>query len=746
MTFIHILLSKKALISIALIVLFPLLLTLFPLIGTLGFEFSLGIAFLSAFIAVFISSKFVNLDLRARYAKERRFSDLVSSIFVFNLLLISVPFVIGFLSSVIRDDCYIREGTIFYVLIPVITVFFSCCLGLLVGTLFPKRGFLLSSFIIIAIVCFSLWRLYSEPPIFSYNPIFGFLPGPLYDESIPLTSTLVIYRLISICWGLFFLVFLNVIKGFKYQTVRIGDFFALFILILILVVSHVKEEELGVSYTRKNIKENFLTGSIETEHFVIYYMPGTPEANMISLIANDHEWRYKELKEFLKVNSNDKIYSYIYPDIATRKRLIGAGETTIANPIHGEIHLVYDVFPDTLLKHELTHVMSSEFGIKLLRISPKVGLIEGLAVAADWEGVGYTPHQWAEAMFQTNTSLKIKDILGLGFWEAPPAKSYILMGSFVRYLIDTYGIENFKNLYRTGRFKIYGKSVDELISEWREFLEDVYVSQELLQLAQYKFRQPGIFQGRCPRRIATLTDKGLRAFKDENFYEARKFFNEALGLNKNDPAITERLAYTYYFDKDYNELTDLIGKSQGLKEVDKNILENLRGNALWQSERIEEATTVFNSILQKPLPEDIRREIEIKLSAISTGGYIEKRIREYFSTKEELYQVMILEEIIRDFPDYSSAYYLLGRLVFNDEDYTRAKSPLLESESLGLPSERLKIENLRILGISLFATGDYEGAIERFQSILNLEPEGVLKEYAVDFIARSGWVRNSGLK
>ncbi len=742
MTFIDILLSKKALIPIALITLFSILLTFFPLIGTLGFEFSLIIAFIGAFISVFISTEFVNLDLGKRYTRERRFSDLVSSIFALDFLLISIPFVIGLLSSLFRNDCYITEGTIFYVLMPVITVFFSSCLGLLSGTVFPRRGFLLGSSVIIATLCFSIWELYRGPSVFSYNPIFGFFPGPLYDESIPITSTLLIYRFISICWGLLFLFILNVIKGFKNQSVRVWDFFVFLTLILILVVSYIKREELGIEYTRNYMIENFLTGSMETEHFVIYYMQGTPEANNIKLIADDHEWRYKELKEFLEVNSNEKIRSYIYPDTEIRKSLIGAGETTIANPIHREIHLVYDVFPAPLLKHELTHVMSSEFGMKVLRVSPKIGLIEGLAVAVDWNGGIYTPHQWTEAMIRTNSAPEINEIIGSGFLQAPPSKSYTVMGSFVRYLIDTYGIESFKKVYRTGSFSVYGRGVDELISEWKKFLADFFVPDKLLALAQYKFSQPSIFQGRCPRRIAALTDKGLKAYDDGNFYEAKKCFIEALGFKGNDPIIIEGLAYTYYFDRNYNELIDLINKFQALPEVQKNILENLRANALWQSGRIQGAKSIFELLLGSPLPEDIKRGIEIKLSAISSGAEIEKGMREYFSTRDELYQAVILEETIRDFPDYSPSYYLLGRIFYKDGDYKRAVSYLLESESLRLPSESIEIENLRLLGTSLFAKGDYEKAIKRFQSILNLESNEVPKEYAINFIERSEWARN----
>jgi tetratricopeptide (TPR) repeat protein len=190
----------------------------------------------------------------------------------------------------------------------------------------------------------------------------------------------------------------------------------------------------------------------------------------------------------------------------------------------------------------------------------------------------------------------------------------------------------------------------------------------------------------------------------------------------------------------------IIDKAQSLPEVDKNILENLRGNVLWQSGRAEEAQSVFESLLRKPLPDDIRREIEIKLSAISSRGEIEKKLQEYFSTREKLYQAVILEEIIRDFPDYALAYYLLGRIFFTNWDYKMAASYLIESESLGLPPENLEEDNLRLLGISLFATGDYGGAIKSFEYILSLNPDGVLKNYSIDFIERCRWARNRELK
>ncbi|MER3447942.1 MAG: hypothetical protein C4291_14430 [Candidatus Dadabacteria bacterium] len=742
MTFIDIFASKKVIIPLILIICISLILTPFSLIGTLGFEFSVIIAFISAFISLFISAEFVNLDLEKRFTRDKRFSNIVYSILIVNLILLIFPLGIGLINSILKGDCYIKEGLVFYGLIPIVTVFFSSSLGLLLGSLFTKRGFFLGSLVLISTIFFSLWKFYSEPPIFSYNPIFGFFPGPLYDKTIPITSTLVIYRLIVFLWGFLFLAILRLIRSLRYNTVRAVDVLSVLILISTLALVHLKEEKLGIEYTRDYITRNFLMASIETEHFVIYYTPGTPEAEHIALIADDHEWRYHQLKEFLRLGTKaPKIRSYIYPNREMRKKLIGAGETTIANPIHREIHLVYDSFPNPVLKHELTHVLSSEFGMRVLGISPKVGLIEGLAVAADWSADKFTPHEWSKAMIKAKSALDIKEILGFGFWRAPPQKSYMLMGSFVRYLIDTYGIEKFKVVYRTGDFSIYGKSLDRLISDWKTFLDGISLPENAPILAQYRFSEPSIFQAVCPRRVALLKKSGLRAFRNGNLYKAGEFFVEALNLDKTDPILIESLAYTYYYENDYTKLINIINESQSLYSVDKNILENLRGNVLWQSGK--DAKPIFESLLAKPIPDDIKREIDIKLSAISYGGEVEKRIREYFGMRDRLSQIMILEEMMRIFPGYSPAYYLAGRIFFDKADYKRAAFFLLKSESLGLPSEDLAEENSRILGISLFATGDYEGAIKRFERIVNTSPNKALRDYALDFIERCKWAEKT---
>jgi tetratricopeptide (TPR) repeat protein len=747
MTLIEILFARKTLISFAVVIVVSLILLFFPLMGALGFEFSLIMAFTLAFISVFLSAEHITLDMSKKFDRERRVSDLVASIFILNFFLLAIPFVVGLTSSVVREDCSIKEGVVFFLLFPAITVFFSASLGILLGSIFPRRGFLLGALLLLSTIGFSLWKLYLNPPIFFYNTVIGFFPGPLYDEVIPVTFALIVYRLGVVCWGLLFLMVWKQIRGFKSNRVNWGSMLVLVVLILILALLQLKKEGLGITYTRSYITKNFLSESLETEHFVLYYAPGTPEAKQIGLIANDHEWRYGQLQEFLQVSSRDKIRSYIYPDIETRKKLIGAGQTTIANPIHRELHITYESFPDPILKHELTHVMSSEFGMRILRVSPKVGLIEGLAVAADWSAAnGLSPHQWSKAMSIKGVAPDIKEIIGLGFWYAPQQKSYTLMGSFCRYLIDAYGIEKFKDLYRTGDFSAYERNLDALVSEWRKFLDGIYIPESAPILAEYRFSSPSIFQAQCPRKVAALRDEGLKAFKQGNLYQAKKFFNEALGFDERNAGLIDSLAYIYYYDKNYDKVLDLVTKSHSLPQVDRNILENLRGNVLWQSGKVAQAEALFESLLEETLPDDIKREIEIKLSSMRSGGAIEAKMSDYFGTRDRLNQVVALEEMMKVSPDYGPAYYLLGRMFFYEGNYELASFFLSKSESLMLPSENLQKENSRILGTSLFAIGNYQRAIESFQNLSNRSPDGALKEFAVDFMERCQWTKNKNLK
>ncbi len=742
MTFEEMLLSPGVLISLALALAASVILTFFPLIGTLGFEFSAISAVILSFISVFISASLIS-STQQRAGQKRGYSYDAGSILFINFIILLIAFLTGLTSSVIKDDCYIKEGAIFFLLIPTITVFFSTSIGMLAGYFFARKGKFIGLFIILAILCYALLKLYYGVSIFVYNPIFGLFPGPLYDEAIPISLTLIISRVIVFLWGLLLLLVLRVVSALRYSRFSVWDTLLAGILIIALITVYINESTIGISYTRDYITKNILSGSVETDNFIIYFAPGTPEEKNIELISQDHEWRYKQLEEILNVSSGEKIRSYIYPDKEIRKKLAGAGETTIANPIHKEIHLVYDSFPHPILKHELVHVMSGDFGNDILKLSPKIGLLEGIAVASDWRGHKFTPHQWSKAMIEMGIAPAIQDIVGFGFWYAPSQVSYTLMGSFSRYLIDTYGIEDFKIAYKTGDFSVYGKTLDELAGQWQDYIETVEIPEETIAIAEALFTGPSIFNATCPRRIAELKQDGYAQFDGGNYYRARDSFSDALEFNNSDPALINWLAYSHYYEGNYKRASEIARSSPSGSELDRSLLQNINGNSFWQMGNSFEAGQIFKALLNKHSPDDFKRELEVKISAMSQAPTVEENIKLFFGTRDKVLQLAYLKEALKANPSYAPAHYLLGRFFFNKAEYEKAVPHLIEAYLLELPGERLTNENLRILGISQFAKGNLDQAITTFKYLLSLEQNQAAKQYAHDFIERSQWIKKN---
>lgn len=740
MVLLDILLSKKVLIAAAVILLISVLLSFFPLIGTLGFEYSIIIAFFISFVSIFISAEYINLDLRKKYPKRKRYSDLISTSFFINFFILLIPFLVGLISSYMKSDCYIKEGIIFFLIITTITVFFASSLGLLIGYVFPKRGFFVGSLCIILIIVYSLYFLYIDPPVFSFNHIFGLFPGPLYDQIILIDQRILTFRLITVCWAILFLIILKLIHDYKFNFVGVGTVVLLILICLVLSVFKIYENDIGIKHSRDFIQNSFFKDTFETEHFLIYFPLDTKVSENIELIALDHEWQYAQLTDFLKVNSSKKIISYIYPDEKTRKRIIGAEATTIANPIHKEIHLVYYYFPHPVLKHELTHVLSSEFGTRFLKISPKVGLIEGLAVAADWNNSdGFNPHEWSLGMLKANNNLDIHNILGYGFWRASASKSYTLMGSFVRFLINKYGIEKFKTVYKKGEFDVYGKDLNTLIKEWEDYLYTIQIAEYVPAFSKHKFSRPSIFDDRCPRKSAYLADMGLSEFERGNYYGATTAFKEALKYNPTSNNILESLAYAYYFNRNFSALTEMFDNRTKASQITESIILNLIGTYHWTRGDAQKGKTIFSELKGRPLPIDIENEIGIKLDSIAKGQAQEEGIKKYYLTKDMLKRVSILENLTKKFPEYAVPYYLLGRLFFNKWEFDIAKNYLIRSEQLAMPTEKLKLDNSRLLGISLYAGGQYDGAKQTFGKIYGRRKRGRFGSVAGEFIKRSEW-------
>lgn len=732
-------LTKKYLVCIILVTIFSVILSLFPLIGVLGFEYSVFSSIFLSFITVFISAETINDSLQSSYSGFNT-TDFLSKLFILNLVPVAINFGVGLISSILSKDCSLETGIYFYVLIPLVSVVYSTAVGSFTGMIFRKRGFIVGALILIITILFSLYELYNQTHIFFFNPIIGYFPGSVYDKFIPVSTTLIIYRFIILAWALLIFTLLSIMQSYKKGTLGFGSIILLLILLLMLIFSYQKEEDFGIRYSRDYIQENVLTKTYETEHFLIYYDPESKAAENIELIARDHEWRYNEVSNYLDVEISDKINSYVYPDIETRKKYFGSLHSTVANPIHGEIHQVFRRYPISELKHELVHIISSEFGSRTLKISPKKGLIEGIAVAVDWPVNVMDKHQLSKTLINKgNFNNNLNDFLGYGFWYYPPSVSYTLMGSYSRYLIDKFGVDKFKEYYRTGSTDEYSKSEEELLASWVSFLNsEIELPDDAAKFSEYKFSDKSIFEDSCPRKTDFYLSEGFKDYGADNFYGSTEDFEKAYKLSPQNPNIKTALAYSYYYNKDYDKLLNL--NTEGLTRIDINIIKNLKTNVLWDRKGYEFAYPHFVKLRESSLPNDLQRSIDLKIDLKRFNKNIKKAYIEYLLTDDTVEKIAILEDLKQRYRSYVPAYYLLGKIYLNQGHYKRAIDNLEISEIRRLPGNKLRKDNLKALGVAQYSAGDYYAAIKTFNKLAKMDDEsGEFKSYAENFIQRAKW-------
>ena len=143
------------------------------------------------------------------------------------------------------------------------------------------------------------------------------------------------------------------------------------------------------------------------------------------------------------------------------------------------------------------------------------GLVEGLAVAADWPGGydrGLTPDEAVAAMQAQGVNPSIDTLLTLGFLSTSSARSYTTAGSFVHFLLTQYGAPALRDLYRSGGDFVaaYHKSQRELGDEWRAYIATITLPASVVESSRERFRQGAVFARPCPHAVAARREEAAR--------------------------------------------------------------------------------------------------------------------------------------------------------------------------------------------------------------------------------------------
>jgi len=220
---------------------------------------------------------------------------------------------------------------------------------------------------------------------------------------------------------------------------------------------------------------------ITTDHFVITYENISPE--MAQRFAEQAEVAFNDVTTYLsKKYGQGRINIYVGDKYDMPQTNRGGGILIPANRIRGDApgppSEIAGRGPS--ITHEITHVISLSQG------KPSRYLDEGLAVFMQekfgtdksYPNMGGDVHRITAKLIKTIGEFiaidKLEKTRDASVPENLRRLAYLQEGSFVRYLIEEYGLNDFMAMYEGKSYeKIYNKSIEDLENEWKEFIRGI---------------------------------------------------------------------------------------------------------------------------------------------------------------------------------------------------------------------------------------------------------------------------------
>ena len=223
-----------------------------------------------------------------------------------------------------------------------------------------------------------------------------------------------------------------------------------------------------------------------TEHFVFYCSPGTPAYTDMDEIIAQRESALRQACEFVGTEPTELIIVFFYPDQITKRMCtlhigqgLARGNTIVEvyndkvklDPYHETIHILMRSLgnPPALFNEGFTVYMSERLGNSALE---QLGGGESSLYAR------------AKELKGKNDWIPLEELITyteIGSKESRPPIAYAEAGSFVKFLVETFGRETFLKAYsrlknsgdaaihaenqRTLE-KLYGQSLEEMESQW----------------------------------------------------------------------------------------------------------------------------------------------------------------------------------------------------------------------------------------------------------------------------------------
>ncbi|MBN1773101.1 MAG: hypothetical protein JXB32_17680, partial [Deltaproteobacteria bacterium] len=492
-----------------------------PHFDVLGFEAALATA-----VAVPIAAGLVAAGVRRSGAALERPWTLLAALLAVAGALVGLPLLMVALFMVQAPICDPLEGLAFFALLPLCSALLAGTTGwfLALATASSRRATWWWLAVVAASLAVVAYRFYATPAVSFFGPFFGQYPGVLYDTLIPVSGRLLTYRATNVVEAAVLLALVR--WGWDPAARRISwrrlvrsraAAVAVPALLGACGLAWALGPELGHRTDTAHLAARL--GAHAAGRSCDVYGPVEAPGEELRLVAEDCDFRAAQVRRFAGLpEDGERVTVLLFRSEGEKAALMGAGRTSVAKPWRREVYVHGVGFPHRVLKHELAHVLLGELCDGPFRVParwggllPLPGLVEGGAVAAEWPVDELTPHGWAAAMDRLGLLPSAETLLGIGFLGENAGLAYTAMGSFVRWLRDTYGTTAFRHLFRNGDFDgACGRPLGVLWAEWRDWLAEVALDDAQLAAARSRFDVPGFFAIRCPHAVA-----GAAAQRDE---------------------------------------------------------------------------------------------------------------------------------------------------------------------------------------------------------------------------------------
>ncbi len=626
----------------------------------------------------------------------------------------AVPFLAAVLRAGVTTRCSPFSQAGFFPLLVAPTALLAAAGGVFCRTAFPQwgRAVGLYALLVIASVAWTVWPLVLGPQVFAFNFFFGLFPGPLYDEALHLPAAVGWFRLETVLWAAVLTTCAAAIfpaPGATHPRHRTRVLTTLIILALGIAALEIAAVPLGFRSTDAAVRAA-LGGRIETEHAEILY-PREKPPEEVERLRRDVEFRLFQLARFFGAPpASVRVYVFRSPE--EKQRWVGAGGTQFAKPWLSSVFLNDAPFPNPTLKHELAHVAAGAFASGPFRVTsrslvPVMGVVEGVAVAADDPTGELTLHSWAAGMRRLGLMPDLRSRLGAaGFWSAAPARAYTAAGSFLRSLQETQGTDRLHRLLAHGDFGAYGRSLDALVGEWERMLDALPLDDSAVNRAFARFRTPSLFSRPCVREVAALSEEA-RATATSNPSRSLHLLRACARLQPGEPDFLLAEATLLRRMDRPSEASDALDRADSLVSGRPALEAQVaiaRADLAWSTGDLQAAGAALQQAASLRPGRDLEREAEVKRAALADER-VRPALHAFFDASTDELRLWSLERARQLAPEDGVVNYVLGRRLLALGIAGEAAEALGRALSTTLP-EQVNREAWRLLVSAHYRAGD----------------------------------------